>query len=188
MKNFGIYTFLLILAACGLSAEKDKPVAEEKTESEEFRLNYNGIDYEMISNCLRTTLSYRMQIEPRDYDSIATYYFHEIRDYSDKEVRETNRKLKKLKQHMRDSVAILTPARAKSLEGEIDILQQEVNSHHLEVIGYVFVHSFRLKEKDTVSALFVMDDHCGYKEIIKVKAISDPNPDDYIESIRSIER
>jgi hypothetical protein len=33
-----------------------------------------------------------------------------------------------------------------------------------------------------------MDQNCGYKELIKVKVISDPDPEDYIESIRSIER
>ncbi|HLP13122.1 MAG TPA: hypothetical protein VK177_14390 [Flavobacteriales bacterium] len=188
MKRLGMYTFLLMLMACGTSAEKETPVKEDSADNQDLNFNYSGPNYEMINNCLRTTLSYRLQVEPRDYDSIATYYFHEIRDYQDKTIREKNQRLKKLKNQMRDSVTILSAVRAKQLEGEIDILQQEINSHSLEVIGYVFVHSFLIKEKDTMSAIFVMDQNCGYKELIKVKAISDPNPDDYIESIRAIER
>jgi hypothetical protein len=188
MRNLGVYTCLVLFIACGSPAKKKTPAKKDSSDNQEISFNYKGPNYELINNCLRTTLSYRLQVEPRDYDSIATYYFHEIRDYEDKNVRAQSHRLKALKDNMRDSLTLLTDTRSKQLEGEIDILQQEVNSHNLDVIGYVFVHTFRIKEKDTMSAIFVMDQNCGYKELIKVKAISDPNPEDYIESIRSIER
>jgi hypothetical protein len=174
--------------ACGSSEKKGDKAKIEEEEPEDIALTYKGPDFEMINNCLRTTLSYKLQIEPRDYDSIATYYFHEIRDYADKAIRTKNRTLKLLQANLRDSLTILKEDRAKSLEGQIDIMQQDINSHTKEVIGFVFVHTFRIKEKDTMSAIYVMDQNCGFKELIKVKAISDPNPEDYIESIRSIER
>jgi hypothetical protein len=174
--------------SCGSNNNKPSKGRKPANEASNDHLPYRGPDHEMINNCLRTTLSYKLQVEPRDYDSIATYYFHEIRDYTDPEVRERYRKLKRLKENMRDSLTLLSDARSKKLEGEIDILQQDINAYHKEVIGYLFVHSFRIKEKDTLSAIFVMDQNCGYKELIKVKVISDPDPEDYIESIRSIER
>jgi len=181
---------LLILAISLFSCGSDRTPVKEKKESVDTNPlhHYKGPDYESINNCLRTTLSYKMQVEPRDYDSLATYYFHEIRDYTDPDVRSKNNLLKTYKQTLKDSASLLSEKRQKVLEGEIDILQQEINSHLREVIGYVFVHSFIIKEKDTMSAIFVMDQNCGFKEFIKVKVISDPNPEDYVESIRSIEK
>jgi hypothetical protein len=178
----------MFIFSCG-SPEKSKTGTKvQEEDSKDINLAYKGPDFELINNCLRTTLSYKLQIEPRDYDSIATYYFHEIRDYADRSIRSKNRTLKVLQANLRDSLPILEESRSKSLEGQIDILQQEINSFSKEVIGFVFVHTFRIKEKDTMSAIYVMDQNCGFKELIKVKAISDPNPEDYIESIRAIER
>jgi len=184
MKRF-LLPALLILTACG-QPEPSKKKAVVPVDPD-IKIN-KGPDYEFINNCLRTTLSYKLQVEPRDYDSIATYYFHEIRDYEDKEIRLKNQKLKRLKNNLKDSLSLMSEDRRNAIEGEIDVLQQEVNAHFKDVIGYVFVHSFRIKEKDTMSAIYVMDNKCGFKEFIRVKVISDPNPEDYIESIRSIER
>ena len=187
MKKITLVILLFLsLVACN-NPDKDKKVAK-KEDPEMITPLYKGPDFEMINNCLRTTLSYKLQIEPRDYDSIATYYFHEIRDYHDKKIRIKNRQLKQLKTNLRDSLSLLADVRIKALEGKIDILQQEVNAHFKEVIGFVFVHTFCIKDKDTLSAIYVMDQNCGFKELIKVKVISDPNPEDYIESIRAIER
>ena len=188
MKYFILYLFCLALLGCGGSSEPEKKASIESEEPGDIQLTYKGPDFEMINNCLRTTLSYKLQVEPHDYDSIATYYFHEIRDYEDKAIREKNGLLKRLQATVKDSLTLFKPERLKSLEGKIDILQQEVNSYTKEVIGFVFVHTFCIKQKDTLSAIYVMDQNCGFKEIIKVKVISDPNPEDYIESIRSIER
>lgn len=183
------YLFLILIVTLFSCGSDRTPVQAKKEPVNNNPLNmYKGPDYETINNCLRTTLSYKMQVEPRDYDSLATYYFHEIRDYTDPEIRLKNIQLKTCKQSLKDSASLLNEKRLKALEGQIDILQQEVNSHLRQVIGYVFVHSFVIKEKDTMSAIFVMDQNCGFKEFIKVKVISDPNPDDYVESIRSIER
>lgn len=188
MKTLIPLILCMCIMSCG-SPEKENPKTKvQEEEPEDINLAYKGPDFEMINNCLRTTLSYKLQIEPRDYDSIATYYFHEIRDYSDKQIRHKNRSLRILQVNLRDSLTLLKEDRAKSLEAQIDIIQQEINSYTKEVIGFVFVHTFRIKEKDTMSAIYVMDQNCGFKELIKVKAISDPNPEDYIESIRSIER
>lgn len=188
MKTFIQFILCVVLISCGSGNKAEHKAKVTEEEPQDINLNYKGPDFEMINNCLRTTLSYKLQIEPRDYDSIATYYFHEIRDYEDKSVRSKSQSLKTLQANLRDSMTILSSARSKELEGKIDILQQEINSYNKEVIGYVFVHTFRIKEKDTMSAIYVMDQKCGFKELIKVKAISDPNPEDYIESIRSIER
>lgn len=177
----------LFLFSCGSKKEPRQQQDQKEKKDEPVNL-YKGPDYEAINNCLRTTLSYKMQIEPRDYDSISTYYFHEIRDYAEPEISQKNQALRRLKQTIKDSSSALEETRLKDIEGQIDILQQEVNAHYREVIGYVFVHSFSIKDKDTLSAIFVMDRSCGFKEFIIVKAISDPNPDDYIEPIRSIER
>lgn len=177
----------MCIIGCGSPAENGKKKAIGEAPND-IQLTYKGPDFELINNCLRTTLSYKLQIEPRDYDSIATYYFHEIRDYENKAVRSKNVLLKRLKNNLKDSVSLLAEPRLKKLEASVDILQQDVNSYHKEVIGYVFVHTFVIKEKDTLSAIYVMDQKCGFKELIKVKVISDPNPEDYVDAIRSIER
>lgn len=191
MKNriLGFISIVFLLVSCGGNSDEkhdDKKISSVKPENIDF--SYRGPDYKLISNCLRTTLSYKLQIEPRDYDSIATYYFHEIRDYTNPEIKAKSILLKTLKQNHKDSIELLTKERNAKLEAQIDILQQELNVHFKDVIGYVFVHSFTLKEKDTVSAIFVMDQNCGYKELIKVKVITDPNPEDYVESIRGIQK
>ena len=182
MKTLVLFISILLFVSCEGGTKKKKLKVKTK-EIEAF----NGPNYESISNCLTTTLSYKLQIEPRDYDSIATYYFHEIRDYIDIKIRKKNQRLRRLKEWYKDSSMVTPEIRLKEIEKEIDVLQQDVNRYYREVIGYVFVHSFRIKEKDTMSAIFVMDQNCSFKELIKVKVITDPNPDDYIESIRSIE-
>lgn len=181
-----IYIFpVLLLFSCGGDNSKS---TKKKSDAAYTQHVNKGPDYEKINNCLRTTLSYKLQVEPREYDSLATYYFHEIRDYTNPKIRGQNHKLKNLKQQLKDSAQTFNDDKRKMVEGEIDLLQQEINSHFKEIIGYVFVHSFILKDKDTMSAIFVMDMNCGFKELIKVKVISDPNPEDYIESIRQIYR
>lgn len=187
LKKGTFYLLFGILAACG-GSQSDLKESSSSTGSPEDIKPPKEVDYEAINNCLHSTLSYKMQLEPKDYDSIATYYFHEIRDYEDKEIRKKNQHLQRLKQWYKDSASIAPATRAKEIEKEIDVLQQEVNRYFREIIGYVFVHSFVAKQKDTISAIFVMDYKCSYKELIKVKVITDPNPDDYIETIRSIEQ
>lgn len=186
MNRYLLPILPFFIFSCGSNQAPDRTRPQHQDE-EPVNL-YKGPDYEAINNCLRTTLSYKMQVEPRDYDSLATYYFHEIRDYIEPEIREQSRLLKAYKQVLKDSTGLLKAERTKALESQIDIIQQEVNSHLRHVVGYVFVHSFILRDKDTMSAIFVMDQNCGFKEFIKVKVISDPNPEDYVESIRSIER
>lgn len=138
-----------------------------------------------LKECMNNILYYNLQIDLNNYDSLSTYFFHEILDYVDSVAIAKYDTLKTIRWDLQENGGLMTLDKKKELELEIDHLKQELSSFKQVVNGYVFVHTFRSKT-DTLSMIFVMDTECGYSSAIPIKTIYDPDPDKYSSQVRQI--
>jgi hypothetical protein len=135
-----------------------------------------------IGECMRKTLHYHT-VDMHSYDSLATQYFHEIKDYTGSKAKKLYKRILN-KKHLvnSDSIRLNNPDEVHLLQYQIDSLQHLISKFEKEVVGYVFVHTFQ-SEQDTLSMIIVMDNKCDMSEAIPIKAIKDIDPDDYIENV-----
>lgn len=141
-----------------------------------------------IAECLKNILYYNSQVNESNYDSIATYYFHEILDYKEEHAQIILARLKTIETTLnkRDKYSAVTTEEQAKMSREMDSLRFVLSSYQKVVTGYVFVHTYSTGS-DTTSVLVVMDNHCAYGEATPVKKIFNPNPADYSDKVRSID-
>lgn len=164
-----------MLFSCNIEANSNLGISKTKSKKD-------GFD---IRNCMDNILYYDLEIDLEEYDSLGTYFFHEILDYSEAIAITHYDELKQLKWRLKENQTLINEDEKKSLENKIDSLQQLLSGYKQVVSGYVFVHTFK-NSSDTLSMIFVMDTACGFSEAIPIKTIYDPDPDKYSSQIRQI--
>ncbi|MFI5204937.1 MAG: hypothetical protein ACHQF2_10615 [Flavobacteriales bacterium] len=189
LRLTSIMMALSMLASCGNGKEKALSLEKKNRDSSETEVPDSLRNYIMnrseVYDCMLNAIYYKLKVTREDLDTIKTHYFHNIVDYQDLEVRVMSERLQRLREIMKDSAKVKSfiPQR---YEKEMDSLVQEVNRYEKSVVGFVLVHTFFIKaDRDTQTMIFVLDKNCGYKDAIKIKSISNLNPEDYVNSFRN---
>lgn len=189
LRFTSIVLALSVVVSCGNNKEKALSLEKKNHHSTESTLPDSLKSYVMKKNevfdCMMNAIYYKLKVTSEDLDTIKTHYFHNIVDYQDLSVRVMSERLLRLREISKDSAHIkgFVPHR---YDKEIDSLIQEVNRYEKGIVGFVLVHTFFIKaEKDTQTMIFVLDKNCGYKDAIKIKSISNLNPEDYANSFRN---
>lgn len=172
----GLTIFLVIL----FNSSCDRPFSnKQNTVNQQNKTNKGGD----IKNCMNNILYYDLNIDLNQYDSIGTYYFHEIMDYQEDEAIQLFDQIQAVKEKLKKAES---DDQRLALEQRKDSLRMELSRYKSEVTGHVFVHTF-LNKGDTLSMIFIMDNDCNYSEAVPVNTIYDPDPDDFTRKVRKIE-
>lgn len=140
-----------------------------------------------LSECIQNALYYLDNTEINTYDSIDTHYFHEVLGYKNERALEMEKRMQTLKHSiMIDTANNLGTVQREEIELEIENVRYELYSYEKAVIGYVFIHTYSIKE-DTLSAIIVMTKNCSSSEAIPVNAIKDIDPSDFSYQVQQIE-
>ncbi len=140
-----------------------------------------------LSECILNAIYHLDDTEINSYDSIATQYFHEVIGFQDSAAVAMELEMNATKSILlNDTNAILPPLTLDSLKYRVTELKQELSRYDKGVIGFVFVHTYRMAS-DTASAIILMNMNCSKSEAIPVKTIKDVNPEDYSTKIQQIE-
>jgi hypothetical protein len=183
-KKYSIIIFYSILIqvfiSCSANNDTNIPNKDDKKNADSVNTN--------ITECLKSILYYNSEVNESNYDSIATYYFHEILDYNQEHARVISARIKTIEETLskKDKYSGITTEEQAKMSREMDSLKAVLSSYPKAVSGYVFVHTYS-NGKDTISVLVVMDNHCAYGEATPIKKIFDPNPEDYSDKVRTIE-
>ncbi|PCJ87028.1 MAG: hypothetical protein COA57_05485 [Flavobacteriales bacterium] len=177
------YFLLLALfsVGCGGSSSTQKKYAEEEKQAVEFTRDN-------LEDCIKKELYYDTRVDLGSYENLKTEYFTELRDYSsnkalriedelDKHIRFYRQKYERDPQEsIPDSVQF--DERVK-LKFKIDSMGNLLRPYPKEVVGYVFVHTFKTMD-DTMAVIFLMDKYCMKTEAIPIKiSDTDIDPDHY---------
>lgn len=177
----------VFLLSCSSEHKPDKP--DETTTKVYKRGN--------LGPCIAKELYYDTSIDMDTYEAISIQYFREIKDYTSKRAQkildDINYRLLYLDTHLAmkgDEYLLefedsLQYEESVIINEEIDSLQELISPYRKEVVGYVFVHTFKTAN-DTQSVIFLMDTKCITAEAIPIHTVpQDINPDDYLELIRA---
>lgn len=144
---------------------------EDKQTSSKNDTKKENLQAVSVNECIKRIIYFELQTDMEKYDSLATHYFHELKDYIEPEAIYLSKKIDSLKKiiHTKE----LDNANPYYLE--IDSLKAELSPYNQFVIGYAFVHTF-FDGQDTISGIFVMDTLCGFGEmtVLKETVFDDP--------------
>jgi hypothetical protein len=142
-----------------------------------------------LSECIEKILYYDLEVDPEKYDSIGSYYFHEIYDYTEEEAIKAYDLLGQLKwirnESIQNNYEIPVEGGIAAVEKKIDSLTQVLHKYKPEISGYIFLHSF-YDGKDTSTRIFIIEKDFDGGIAIPVNAIKDVVPEAYASEVRSI--
>jgi len=182
------YTVILLLPVVSCS-EKEQNINEEIVAQNVKTGNpiEGSVPKVPLNECIQNALYYLDNTEINSYDSIDTHYFHEVLGYKNQKALDMEKRLQMLKHSiMIDTSNNLGTAQREEIENDIENLRYELYSHEKEVIGFVFIHTYSIKQ-DTLSAIIVMTKNCSSSQAIPVNAIKDIDPSDYSYKVQQIE-
>jgi hypothetical protein len=185
LKQIFILVVVLVFAACDAPIKRDL----EDTAPTTVYTKDN------LEPCIKKELALSSQFDAASYKSLQVLYFQEVEDYTKKKPQKLDERLGILMTYMdtllqnkkaedygyKDSIQYNEGLKVKA---EIDSINQVLRTYRKEVVGYVFVHTYKTLD-DTLSVIFLMDTKCMYTEAIEVNAVPlSLNPDDYKTKIR----
>jgi len=182
------YTVILLFSAVSCS-EKNQDSEEEIVAQNIKADSQNGsqVPDVPLNECIHNALYYLNNTEINTYDSIDTHYFHEVLGYTNKKAIEMEKRLNMLKHSvMIDTLNNLGTVQRNEIELDIKNLRNELYTHEKEVIGFVFIHTYSIKQ-DTLSAIIVMTKNCSSSEAFPVNAIKDIDPSDFSYRVQQIQ-
>jgi predicted RNA binding protein with dsRBD fold (UPF0201 family) len=141
-----------------------------------------------LEECIKKAIYYINEVDVSTYDSISTQYFHQVIDYTDSLAIETEKELEKLTYILEvDGTQNYSNEQLDSVITKTHLLKAELSHFKKSVIGYVFVHTF-LNKQDTMSAIIISNADRSKSEAIKIKTITDIEPNYFKQKIRNIEK
>jgi hypothetical protein len=162
---------LILQAACTQSSTK--PDAEKTSPNNDLPTHV------LINDCIKQAVYF--EYKSQQYDSLDTQYFQVLEDYNDEDAIELSSLLKFYNKQL---ITISDSVQLKNTIFKCDSLKQELSRYSKELVGYVFVHTFKVDEKLS-SAIFLIDKSCRWSEIIPVRAISELDSEDFVETFRN---
>ncbi len=184
------FTYLLITIVFLNSCEsKTNNVTKDKSEkvNTEDVLEID-IPEEQLEECIKKGIYYINEVEVSTYKKINTQYFHQVIDYIDTTAQEIEREFEKLNYILEvDGSHLYSNEQLDSIITKANELKKELLKYEKSVVGFVFLHTF-LNKQDTISAIIIANADCSKSEAIKVKTLTEIEPNYYKQKIRNIEK
>lgn len=141
-----------------------------------------------LEDCIKKAIYYINEVDVTTYDSINTQYFHQVIDYTDTIAINAELELEKLTYILEvDGTQNFTNAELDSIIQKVNDLKSDLAFYKKSVTGYVFVHTF-LNKADTMSAIIITNADRTRSEAIKIKTVTNIEPNYFKQKIRNIEK
>lgn len=169
------------------SKSKDIPTDKSKDVIQTELLDINMTEEE-LEDCIKKGIYYLNEIDVSTYQKINTQYFHQVIDYTDTIAQEIEKEYEKLSYILEvDGSYLYSNIQLDSIINKANVLKKELLKYEKSVVGFVFLHTF-LNKQDTISAIIIANADCSKSEAIKVKTLTEIEPNYYKQKIRSIEK
>ena len=188
MKLF--FPILLIVVTIFQSSCQSKSKKHNTSDANVELVKIQEIDVSTLplEECIKRGIYYLNEVDVATYDSISTQYFHQVIDYTDTVAIEMDLELEKLKYILEvDGSSNYTNEELDSIITKAHNLKYELVRYEKQPIGFVFVHTF-LNKKDTMSAIILANSDLSKSEAIRIRTITDIEPNYFKQKIRNIEK
>jgi hypothetical protein len=188
-KTLSIFTLIILVFATSCkSKEASEDIKNNPGNIPSPPLNSVNVGDIPLVDCIKKAIYYINEVDVATYDSISTQYFHQVIDYTDSIAIETEQELEKLTYILEvDGTQHYSNEQLDSIITKAHSLKTELTYFKKSVIGYVFVHTF-LNKQDTMSAIIIANADRSKSEAIKIKTITDIEPNYFKQKIRNIEK
>ncbi len=188
-KTLPIFTVFLLAFVNSCAPKEDTKETIVKAEipstSSQVVIDVNDIP---LVECIKKAIYYINEVDVSTYDSISTQYFHQVIDYTDSIAIETEKELEKLTYILEvDGTQYYNNEQLDSIITKANQMKSELAHFKKSVTGYVFVHTF-LNKQDTMSAIIIANADRSKSEAIKIKTITEIEPNYFKQKIRNIEK
>jgi hypothetical protein len=179
-----IFSFVVVYS-CGSKNEKEGTNAQQNqidsTEIKKCTFDHCEINFK---ECIQKALYVLNDVDLTTYDSIASYYFEEVKDYIDEEAIVITQDLKATEVEL-SITASKHSAKIDSLQMRMKELKTNLLTYEKQRTGFIFIHTF-LNKQDTLSAIVLINEDGTNSEAVLIKTVNDMDADMFAGDVKKL--